>query len=327
MKLKSVFITFLVLACGIIASAQTNLQNGDFETWRLREFRNGEKCCGRNIDMLYYWGMSEQLTGLNYNKFVFRETDSSVVHSGLICVKLVSDTTYLNDLVLAPGIIAYGAMQDSASTAVTIGPVIQSTGLPLPMSANPISLNFYMKMEHAATDTPYYVYVFTKWDSIAWKEDTLAYDQTDIPDDPENMNQWVRYSDSIHYTAPGIADTVRILFFGGRFGDANLQGNVTYLDDASLYYPGTGLASLSGKPVAEVFPNPATRVLNVKTSEYQPGNLFAIYDATGRSIKNVMIENQNTVIDVSNLEAGNYFYRLTDKGKVMIAQGNFIITK
>lgn len=301
--------------------------NGGFEIWHLREFAGGEKCCGRNIDMLYYWGMSEQLTGLNYNKFVFRETDSTIAHSGHYCVELFSDTTYLNNLVLAPGIIAYGAMQDSASTAVTIGPVIRSTGLPLPMYGNPVSLNFYMKMEHGATDTPYYMYVFTRWDSVALKEDTLAYAQVDIPDDPENMNQWVGYSDSIHYTAPGIADTVRILFFGGRFGDPNLQGNITYLDDASLYYLGTGLVPLTGKPVVEVFPNPVADLLTIKTGQNKPGNMFGIFDATGRNIKSVPVETETTTINISNLEAGNYYYRLTDKRNAMLADGKFVVAK
>ena len=327
MKAKVTLLFFCFLLCLPCVKAQSDLSNGGFETWRLKEFIAKPKCCGRNIDALWYWGMAENLTGLNYNKFVFREADSTIVHSGLCCVQLFSDTTYLNNLILAPGIIAYGAMSDSASTAVTIGPVINSTGLPLPINSNPVSLSFYMMTNHAVIDTPYYMYVFTKWNSVADKEDTLAYAQVDIPDDAENMNQWVHYSDSIHYTAPGVADTVRILFFGGRFGNPDLQGNSTYLDDATLYYTSTGLVSLSGKPVLEIFPNPVSEQLTVKTGQYKPGNSFRIFDETGRLIKTVAIITENTTISTNDLGPGNYFYQLTDHANTMLYEGKFVVVR
>ena len=159
-----------------VTVAQDTLQNGGFEKWRLKEFR--AKCCGRNIDQPWFWGIAEQLTGLNYNKFTFRVVDSASVHSGLCSIELFSDTTYLNNLELIPGVIAYGAMTDSASVNVAIGPVVQSSGLSL--NANPLWLSFYMRMNHDVTDTAYYMYVFTRWNLAEQKEDTLAYAQVDM---------------------------------------------------------------------------------------------------------------------------------------------------
>jgi hypothetical protein len=327
MKTKFTFLFLYVLLCCPLVKAQSDLQNGSFELWRLKEFIGTEKCCGRNIDEPYYWGMSEQLTGINYNKFVFRVADSTQAHSGLCAVQLYSDTTYFNNLVLAPGIIAYGGMTDSASTAITLSPEIRSTGLPLPFNSNPISLNFFMLTDHAATDTPYYMCLLTKWDSIAQTEDTLAYNRTDIPDNSENGNQWIEYTDTIHYITQGTADTIRILFFGGRFGNPNLIGNNTYLDDVSLYYPATGLVSLSGQPVVQVFPNPASNLLTVKTGQYKAGNIFHIFDAEGRSVNIVPVETETTTINISQLQAGNYFYRLADKANTMLSQGKFVVLK
>ncbi len=303
------------------AIAQDTVQNGGLEQWRLKEF----KCCGRNIDQPWYWGIGEQLTGLNYNKFIFRVVDTANVHSGACSIKLYSDTTYLNNLVLIPGIIAYGAMTDSASVNVAISPIINSSGLAI--SSNPVSLNFYMKMDHGTNDTAYYMYVFTRWNFAQQKEDTLAYAQVDIPDDMENMDQWVQYTDTIHYNMPGTADTVRLLFFGGRFGDTRRQGNITYLDDITFYYPTTGVVNLDGTPVIQVYPNPATDQLTIKTGQYKPGNTFSIFDAEGRLINITAIENYSTTINIPNQAAGNYLYRLADKSSTVLTQGKFTVVK
>ena len=302
-------------------AAQDSVQNGNFEHWKLKEF----KCCGRNIDQPWYWGIAEQLTGLNYNKFTFRVLDSVNVHSGLCSIELFSDTSYLNNLVLIPGVIAYGGMADSASTAIAIGPQVQAVGYPV--SSNPEWLSFYMKANHDEMDTAYYIYLFTRWNSLTQKEDTLAFKQVDIPDDQQNMNQWVNYIDTIHYSMQGAADTVRILFFGGRFGNARLRGNATFLDDISFYYPTTGLVSLNGEPVLQLFPNPASSILTIKTGQYQPGNHFNIFDAVGKLVKTTPIETFSTNLSVTNLAAGEYFYTLLDKNGTALSGGKFTISK
>ena len=319
-KLITILLVAFLLSNGH-ADAQSSLANGGFEQWRLKEF----KCCGRNIDSPWDWGMAENLTGLNYNKFVFRETDSFYVHSGIMSTRLYSDTTYLNGLVLVPGIISYGGMADSASTRVTIGPVIKASGFPI--SANPSLLNFYMMMSHAETDTPYYVYLFTRWNMLDEKEDTLAYARVDLPDAPENMNQWISYTDTIKYYKPGNADTVRLIFFGGRFGNSSLQGNATFLDDVSFYYPTTGLVSLDGNPVIEVYPNPATNQLTVKTGQYKPGNELMIFDAEGQNVKCVRIETYSTTVDISGLSTGEYLFRLADKSGTLLTGGKVSVMK
>jgi hypothetical protein len=316
-------ITFLLLSMlfGSMLDAQVPLANGGLELWRLKEF----KCCGRNIDSPWDWGMTENLTGINYNKFVFRETDTNYVHSGIVSAMLYSDTTTLNNLVLIPGILSYGGMADSASTAVTIGPVIQGSGFPI--SSNPSQLNFYMLMNHQQTDTPYYIYLFTKWDSLAEKEDTLAYANIDIPDDIENNGRWVSYTSNINYTLSGTADTVRLIFFGGRFGNPDLQGNATFIDDISFYYPTTGLVSLDGEPVLQVYPNPVSGQLTIKTGQYGVGNNFTVFDVLGQTIKHVPVESSVTTLDVAALPAGEYFYRLSDVNNTMLTRGEFTIAK
>lgn len=318
-KTKFYFVVVLLILAFKSLSAQDSVQNGNFERWKLKEF----KCCGRNIDQPWYWGIAEQLTGLNYNKFTFRVLNSINVHSGLCSIELYSDTSTLNNLGLIPGVIAYGGMADSASTAIAIGPNVQAVGYPV--SSNPEWLSFYMKANHNETDTAYYIYLFTRWNAVTQKEDTLAFKQVDIPDNPENMNQWVNYIDTIHYTMSGTADTVRILFFGGRFGNPRLKGNATFLDDISFYYPTTGLVTLNGEALIELYPNPSSNLLTIKTGQYQPGNKFTLYDLTGRLVKSCPIENFYTTFNVSTLAAGEYCYELTDKNSVALTRGRLTV--
>ncbi len=320
-KSKLSFVIALLMLAFNFLSAQDSVQNGNFERWKLKEF----KCCGRNIDQPWYWGITEQLTGLNYNKFTFRVLDSSNVHSGLCSIELYSDTSTLNNLGLIPGVIAYGGMADSASTAIAIGPNVQAAGYPV--SSNPEWLSFYMKAKHNETDTAYYIYLFTRWNMVTQKEDTLSFKQVDIPDNTVHMNQWVNYIDTIHYTMSGTADTVRILFFGGRFGNARLKGNATFIDDISFYYPATGLVALNGEPVIELYPNPSSTFLTIKTGQYQPGNQFTLYDLTGRPVKSCPIENFYTTLNLSSLAAGEYYYQLRAGNNVALTRGTLIIAR
>ena len=320
-KSKLPLLILILLVALSTLSAQDSVQNGNFERWKLKEF----KCCGRNIDQPWYWGITEQLTGLNYNKFTFRVLDSINVHGGSCSIELYSDTTTLNNLGLIPGVIAYGGMADSASAAIAIGPNVQAVGYPV--SSNPEWLSFYMKAKHNEADTAYYIYLFTRWNTATQKEDTLSFKQVDIPDNVANINQWVNYIDTIHYTMSGTADTVRILFFGGRFGNVRLKGNATFIDDISFYYPTTGLVALNGEPVIQVYPNPSSNLLTIRTGQYQAGNQFTLYDLTGRPVKSCPIENFYTTLNLSSLAAGAYYYQLKDKNSAALTTGTITIAR
>jgi hypothetical protein len=72
-------------------------------------------------------------------------------------------------------------------------------------------------MSHYCTsDTFTYVYVLTRWDSVAHQEDTLAYASKGIPDTQVPAQQWFSVTDSSTlYRHPGHADSLRLIFYGG----------------------------------------------------------------------------------------------------------------
>ena len=65
-----------------------------------------------------------------------------------------------------------------------------------------------------------------------------------------------------------------------------------------------------------VYPNPATTVINIDNAE---GAQISVYDLSGRMVSNVNSASANQTIDASNLAKGMYIVR--------IANGNNVITK
>lgn len=67
----------------------------------------------------------------------------------------------------------------------------------------------------------------------------------------------------------------------------------------------TGLPQL-GPERFEVYPNPVSDKLSIKSYQYFESGLFIVYDATGRTLFTSAIEKDGTV-DVGALSAGTYF--------------------
>lgn len=315
MKAKLLLIALYILTLIPTAVAQLGLTNGDLEQWRRREFR----CCGRNVDLPVEWGIPEESCGLNFNKFVFIEQDTINVHSGLYSAMLYSDTSFFNNVGLQPGMLVYGGYQNNQDSAVTIGQPIPAGKFGLPIDTNPVGITFWLKMDHGLSDTFSYRYMFTRWDSTTQTEDTLAYGTKDIPDTQVPMDQWFSITDSFSYRHAGKADTARLIFYGGRFGDLALQGNVTWIDDISFYYvpqpvtvlgSNTGIVPLSGRDAYTIYPNPASDKIRILSDKELQGDVLEISDNLGRIVSRTALASAVSAADISHLAPGTYICRL-----------------
>ena len=317
----------------VLVKAQQQPFNPSLDLWKGGYF---DRCCGLALASPTDWGIVEQPMQMAINHFVFKETDSVNVHSGYFSARLRTDTTSLdsagdvshNISVLVPGKIAcagmitYGAMGIAGHPAMTNA---YSTGMPF--SGNPLWLNFYIKIYHPAPDTATYAYVFTKWDSVAMKEDTLAVNIHDIQDDDVIQSEWTLFTDTIHYILPGTPDSLHLIFRGGVNGDPGKVGNTVWVDDISFYYPTSGLVYLDKDDAVSIYPNPASNLLNVKVDGNMKGYRFQIFDVIGREIKNMIIENPSFTITTNSFADGDYFYRLLDKEQSSIQNGKFSVVK
>ena len=320
---KLLLVTLYLLSLVSIVEAQQGIYNGDLELWRRREFR----CCGRNVDLPQSWGIPEQSCGLNFNKFVYLETDSTLAHSGKFCAKMVSDTTFFNNVVLEPGILIYGGYPNPYDSTVTIGQTITPDQNGLPIDSNPMGLRFWLKMSHDLSDTFTYVYVLTRWDSVTHQEDTLAYASKDISDTHVPAQQWFSVTDSILYRHPGHADSLRLIFYGGRSGNPDLKGNVTWIDDISFYYETPQLTT--AMDVAEptqtlsIYPNPAKDILHISCEGLSEAISTEIMDDLGR----VVVRSALGSIDVRGLSVGCYICRISDATHLSLYQERFSIVR
>lgn len=109
----------------------------------------------------------------------------------------------------------------------------------------------------------------------------------------------------------------------------DVDGNTSYwVDNVGQ------LCIWSGKPVKEIsnpldindpvleskiiiYPNPAKDIINVKWNNSNKISI-TIYNTIGQKIKNIFLTNQNRKIDISELEHGIYFLKISDKHKTGI---------
>ena len=145
---------------------------------------------------------------------------------------------------------------------------------------------------------------------------------------------------TIAYTTPAIS-TLTLVFDPSFNGRIKLNGQnytavagvvvipsvpaglntITKGDTANLFYIKTeypqalGLPKNSKAQKLVLYPNPATNVLNITTSEATIIEKVSLYNLTGQLIKSV--EGNQKTVDMSDLSSGNYFVKIqTNKGVI-----------
>lgn len=87
-----------------------------------------------------------------------------------------------------------------------------------------------------------------------------------------------------------------------------VDGDATY---AAIFVPATTIEGIENAEIS-IFPNPTTGIVNI---EAEGLNKVVVYDVTGRMMMSVANE---STIDISNLEAGVYFFSVeTENGSAM----------
>ncbi len=308
----SCLIFLLIILLSDTSHAQVQIQNGGLELWS-----------GNNLQRPDFWTTSDQAYGLKKNRWVFRETMPENMHSGLNAVRLYSDTTsflpgHMDSLTLVPGMIAYGRAKYVDDRLITSG---------LPIYGRPISLSMYVKIYHPVTDTAILRVLLTRWNPGTHKPDTIAYERRNIFPDSTVMNQFSFYLDSINYIAAGQADTVRITITGGRRGNVQTQGNTVWIDDLRFNYPNDQIVHPDIEDEVFLYPNPATTQLNIKANAELQGYKITFVDVSGIKVKETVIDEGNTTIDVSDMHDGKYCYAVQDRDGFTVHEGNINIMK
>jgi hypothetical protein len=210
--------------------------------------------------------------------------------------------------------LVYGGYQDPTDSVISIGQPVERYGYSI--DSNPVALTFWLKMSHDLSDTFTYTCVLTKWNAPLHKADTLAFVTKDIADTQVPQDQYFQVTDSVHYLMAGQADTAKVIFIGGRFGNTALINNTTWIDDIAFTYGAPGPTNGITETHLEAFnlyPNPAANSLRIQATGALSGEIAEIYDELGRMVAQAAIESPLQAIDISRLATGAYICRILDK--------------
>lgn len=75
-----------------------------------------------------------------------------------------------------------------------------------------------------------------------------------------------------------------------------------------------GISTISSKNGITIYPNPASGMVTIRSELPVEGTDITITDATGRLVRRVSRTSQSTRVDMSSLDAGVYFIRITGAG-------------
>jgi len=133
---------------------------------------------------------------------------------------------------------------------------------------------------------------------------------------PNSISDYVRFSTPVFYTLPDVPDSMIFYIFAGNPGNP-FPGNIFYVDDLEFIYNPVFVGS-SATPKVYAYPNPATDNLSISTGG-EVIESIVIYNSSGKVSAEVMPMNSTAVIDISELPAGIYLYKVNGA-----ATGRFI---
>jgi hypothetical protein len=313
---KNVSLAILVLCIFKYGYGQQNIRGGDFEHWKYNTVHH------------YYEPDSSIFSTLNILDTIptpsgITASPCDTAHSGTYSVRLV--TGYI-DLVHAviPGVI--GTIKINWATDIAI------LGIPYPYGGTlPTRFSGYYQSYPLANDSSAAVLLLSKWNSGLHKRDTLAYNRLAFHG---IINSWTAFDTAVTYRDHSkIPDTLTILLLScAGFNATYMLGTVGQVGSMALF-DDVNLTDVSGFPFlfipsvnVKLSPNPATRLLKIKLGSNIENGYFEVYDAQAKLIRQVPLNGNMGQINVSDLSAGMYYYKLTESKK-LLNSGTFIVTK
>lgn len=91
--------------------------------------------------------------------------------------------------------------------------------------------------------------------------------------------------------------------------------------------PFVGVEEMNAKPIFSLYPNPAKDIINISTDKIE-NSIISIFDITGKEVKSIDFNSPTISLNINDLDAGVYFYTVTNRTSGKTLQTNkFIVTK
>lgn len=190
---------------------------------------------------------------------------------------------------------------------------------------NPQKITGYYKYTPVGNDTAIAGGWSSRWDVPGDSAIVLEEAITKLP----AAASWTYFEVNLAYNTWPYVDTFALAFASSNFDDYSTYvgvGSVLYLDEIGVSYFPLTINETSSSPVA-VFPNPATKYLNVRLESVAGGQqTFSIYNAEGKLVKSETFNNAAQsgfyTMEVGELIAGSYIWKIEGDGAVQ--SGSFV---
>jgi len=321
-------ITLVLLALAMNSVyAQSNVPNGDFENWY-----NVVVSATLNYDELGTGTADNWMSTLNSLAAVpptaggpgpvtvFKTTDA---YSGTYAAKAISKNFPFGAgiSIFIPGMIGTAVM-DMVGVKALLGKPCAG--------CRPLHFKGFYKFEPVNGDSCAAVILLSKWNTTTKKRDTIGFGKM-VRNTP--VTHYTEFDIPVNYTGSGSADSMTMLIVASAGFDVinfvasqGQEGNTMYVDALSLEYPLGIQQALMPEVGVNVYPNPASDILNVSLSNEVKDASFAIYNAAGKLVGTFGLSQASNQIPVYSLVNGVYYFRLIS-GKELVNTGSFVIKK
>ena len=139
--------------------------------------------------------------------------------------------------------------------------------------------------------------------------------QTDLGVGFQNLNSVGQYSGTTNDTLT--VSNVMMSNNNQPFRCIISSGSCTDTSDVAVLTVNNnvGINETSQDKLFSVFPNPAQSVINVKADSKLIGEVYTVYDNTGRVVLSGKINSENTTIELGNLSGGIYMFSIGENMK------------
>ncbi|MCC6937073.1 MAG: T9SS type A sorting domain-containing protein [Flavobacteriales bacterium] len=102
-----------------------------------------------------------------------------------------------------------------------------------------------------------------------------------------------------------------------RLRQVDLDGSFTYSKVRTAF-----ITALEGE--VRIVPNPGSGLVVIMHPSAEPGSMLVLFDATGRTLQRITLENERTGFDASALPPGVYGYRVISSAGYALAHGTWV---
>ncbi len=273
--MKNIYLIFSLISLTLYCRAQNPTPNHGFENWTQ---------VGNRYDPDNWSNLNSQTAILG----VLTCTRSTDMHSGSYAIKLTTRSVFG---ITANGIATTGTLITTPPYGVTGG--INYTG-------RPDSITGWYKYSPAGSD-----FGFVELNLLDANNDTVGYVRFNTP--AAMVGSYTYFSAPVNYFSSA-SPTHCFWILSSSPGTNPTVGSAIWVDDIAMVFTGVGIDAPAVENPLSVFYERSQKQIIVN-SHFKHSQIH-LYDVSGKEILNSLLNESTIAINVSNLTAGIYFYRV-----------------